>query len=106
MNEERDAIDLGPPASYPGLPAEVTVDGAPYWLVRGSGEEYRLLMAVCPHAGGDVRPHEGIFFCPLHFWTFDGETGVCLNDPDHRLPYRKVIERSGRLYAVGEPCYE
>ncbi|MFB9278970.1 Rieske (2Fe-2S) protein [Cohnella cellulosilytica] len=103
MNDEPYPIDLGPAAAYAALPAEVTVDGTPYWLVRGSGGEYRLLMAVCPHAGGDIRPHENVFYCPLHFWTFHGETGACLNDPDHGLINRGVVVRDDRLYATANP---
>ncbi|WP_276354615.1 Rieske (2Fe-2S) protein [Cohnella caldifontis] len=114
MNEEArgeaggsgtEAADLGFPADYGSFPASVTVDGTPYWLVRGEEEEeYRLLSALCPHAGGDVRAHEGIFFCPLHFWTFDQAEGNCLNVPGERLMRRKVeLREDGRLYAVGLP---
>ncbi|WP_372635600.1 Rieske (2Fe-2S) protein [Cohnella sp.] len=102
MNEERYPIDLGPSSLYASLPAEITVEGSPYWLVRDPEGEYRLLMAVCPHAGGDVRPHEDIFYCPLHFWTFHGKTGGCLSDPGHRLAYRKVAVNNERLYASAE----
>lgn len=98
MNE----IDLGPIDSFTAFPAEITLNGTPYWLVRTSESRYRLLMAVCPHAGGDVRPLNDILFCPLHFWTFNAEDGTCLNDPDERLMTRNVEVREGRLYAIGE----
>jgi len=104
MSEEQYPVDLGPLDRIGELPAEITLDGTPYWLVRGSEGEYRLLMAVCPHAGGDVRPHQDVFFCPLHFWTFHGETGVCLNDPGYRLRHREVVVRNERLYASGGIC--
>ncbi len=103
MNDEPYPIDLGPSEAYAAFPAEVSVDGAPYWLVLGSGGEYRLLLAVCPHAGGDIRPHGNVFYCPLHFWTFHGETGICLNDPGHRLLSREVVARDNRLYAAADP---
>jgi len=94
-------IEIGPLESFTDFPAEVTLEDTPYWLVRTSQGEYRLLLAVCPHAGGDIRPHNDILFCPLHFWTFHSETGVCLNDSDERLMQRDVIFKDNRLYAVG-----
>ncbi len=94
-------IDLGPLETYGSLPAEVIVDGSPYWLVRCGDGEYRLLSGLCPHAGGEVRPMNDVLFCPLHFWTFDARSGDCLNAPDERLMRRRALVESGRLYAVG-----
>jgi nitrite reductase/ring-hydroxylating ferredoxin subunit len=94
---------IGPAADYAELPAQVEVDGTPYWLVRKGEGEYRLLMAVCPHAGGEVRRVDGMFFCPLHFWTFDENEGSCLNVDDERLLRRNVENRDGILYAIGSP---
>ena len=102
MSEELYPIDLGPVTQYEILPVEITAEDSPYWLVRSAEGVYRLLLAVCPHAGGDIRPHEDIFYCPLHFWTFNGETGACLTLSDRRLAYRQVIERNGRLYAAAK----
>lgn len=90
------------PAAYESLPAQVEVDGEPYWLIRPEAGGYLLLSALCPHAGGEVRAMEGTFFCPLHFWTFDLEDGTCTNMPGERLIRRGVEERDGELYAVGE----
>jgi len=100
MNE---GIRIGPAVAYPELPAEVDVGGTPYWLVRREDGRYGLLMAVCPHAGGEVRLLEDQFFCPLHFWTFDRSDGGCLNNPDERLVRLDVEVREGELYAVGSP---
>lgn len=94
-------IELGPIESYGDLPSEITLEQTPFWLVRTSSGEYRLLLAVCPHAGGDIRLLNGVLYCPLHFWTFDPDGGKCLNDPDERLMQRSVVERNGRLFAVG-----
>jgi nitrite reductase/ring-hydroxylating ferredoxin subunit len=95
-------IDLGPLNEFTEFPVEITLEHAPYWLVRTSEGGFRLLLAICPHAGGDIRPLNDVLFCPLHFWTFHAETGVCLNDPDERLMERKVVLRDDRLFAVGE----
>lgn len=95
-------IDLGHIVDYAALPAEVSIDNAPYWLVRCDDGEYRLLSGLCPHAGGEVRPMNGVLFCPLHFWTFDAQSGSCLNMPDDRLMHRSVIIRDGRLIAIGQ----
>ncbi|RKP54011.1 Rieske (2Fe-2S) protein [Cohnella endophytica] len=95
-------IEIGTIDAFGELPAEITLEHTPYWLVRTSAGEYRLLLAVCPHAGGDIRPLNGMLICPLHFWTFDSETGKCLNDPDERLMQRTVLVRDGRLFAIGD----
>lgn len=101
MKEFEQAIDFGPVGAFAELPAQVILEHAPYWLVRTPDGGYRLWLAVCPHAGGEIRPLDGMFFCPLHFWTFDAASGACLHDPEERLLYREVREREGRLYAVG-----
>jgi anthranilate 1,2-dioxygenase ferredoxin component len=98
-----ESYHLGHPADYEQFPASVTLNGAPYWLVRQEEEGYRLLLALCPHAGGDVIAHGNLFFCPLHFWTFDQKDGTCQNVQGERLMQRKVEQTAdGRLYAVGE----
>jgi nitrite reductase/ring-hydroxylating ferredoxin subunit len=94
-------IKLGPVASFTQFPAEITLEHMPYWLVRTSEGEYHLLLAICPHAGGEIRPLNDVLFCPLHFWTFNAENGTCLNDPDERLLRRKVRVLGNDLYAVG-----
>ncbi|CAM3838509.1 Rieske (2Fe-2S) protein [Cohnella lubricantis] len=96
-------IIIGPAGAYGTFPAQIELEGAPYWLVRGEDGRYALLMAICPHAGGEVRLVEGMFFCPLHFWTFDTADGSCLNMQDERLMRRDVEERDGMLYAVSAP---
>jgi nitrite reductase/ring-hydroxylating ferredoxin subunit len=95
-------IEIGPLKSFPTFPVEVTLENTPYWLVLTSTGEYRLLMAICPHAGGDIRPLGDVLYCPLHFWTFNAEDGSCLNDPDERLMRRDVILRDNQLYAIGD----
>ncbi|WP_123041624.1 Rieske (2Fe-2S) protein [Cohnella candidum] len=97
------SIDLGLPEDYAPFPASVTLDGAPYWLVRREEGDYRLFSALCPHAGGDVLVHGNLFFCPLHFWTFDQAEGRCQNVHGERLMERTIEQDAdGRLYAVGE----
>lgn len=95
-------IDLGSADSFAAFPVEVTLEHTPYWLVRTAEGEYRLLLAICPHAGGEIRPMNDVLFCPLHFWTFNAENGTCLNDPDERLMQRKVVVKEGHLIAVGD----
>ncbi|MCD9022960.1 Rieske (2Fe-2S) protein [Cohnella silvisoli] len=94
-------IDLGPLDTFTQLPTEITLENTPYWLVRTSEGEYRLLLAICPHAGGEIRPLNDVLFCPLHFWTFNAEDGTCLNDPDERLMQRKVRIHDNHLFAIG-----
>ncbi|WP_219640339.1 Rieske (2Fe-2S) protein [Cohnella sp. CFH 77786] len=104
MTDEHDqeTVCLGSPEDYGTFPASVTLNGAPYWLVREGETGFRLLSALCPHAGGDVALHGDVFFCPLHFWTFGQPDGDCRNVPGERLMRREVERRGdGRLYAVG-----
>ncbi len=100
MNEQE--IDIGLKESFAELPAAVTIEHDPYWLVCAPEGEFRLLLAICPHAGGEIRPLNDVLFCPLHFWTFDATSGACLNVNDECLMQRKIIEKDGRLYAVGD----
>lgn len=95
-------IELGRLEEYTEFPAQVVLEQKPYLLVLTPEGGFRLLSAICPHAGGDIRPLNEVLFCPLHFWTFDANTGTCLNDPEHRLMQRNVTVRDGRIYAVGE----
>ena len=95
-------IELGLIESFTSFPAEVMLENTPYWLVRTSEGGFRLLLAVCPHAGGEIRPLNDVLFCPLHFWTFNAENGVCLNDPDECLQQRQVIVKESRLFVVGD----
>ncbi|RED63910.1 Rieske (2Fe-2S) protein [Cohnella lupini] len=99
MNEQN--IDIGSTESFSEFPAAVTIEREPYWLVLTPEGEYRLFLAICPHAGGEIRPHNDVLFCPLHFWTFDATSGACLNGNDECLMQRKVVAMDGRLYAVG-----
>lgn len=101
--ESGPSIAIGAPSDFGEFPASLTVEGAPYWLVRRENGGYHLFSALCPHAGGDVSPHGDIFFCPLHFWTFEQYDGVCQSVPGERLLQRKVeVGEDGKLYAVGE----
>jgi nitrite reductase/ring-hydroxylating ferredoxin subunit len=94
--------EVGQPGDFSTFPASVTLEGAPYWLVQEDTGGYRLFSALCPHAGGDVRPHGDQFFCPLHWWTFSQKDGSCTSMDDERLMERRVeLREDGRLYAVG-----
>ncbi|TVX96501.1 Rieske (2Fe-2S) protein [Cohnella terricola] len=101
MKELDNVTDIGSVDDYSDFPAEVLLDNTPYWLVRAPEGGYRLLLAICPHAGGEIRPMNDVLFCPLHFWTFDSETGACVNVPGERLMSRNVIVRDRRLIAEG-----
>ncbi|MDF2958453.1 MAG: Rieske (2Fe-2S) domain protein [Paenibacillus sp.] len=81
------------------LPKEITIDGELYYLNKaGEQDEYVLLSSTCPHAGGTVMSHENMLYCPLHMWTFDSQTGQCLNASSYCLDSWKVEAREdGRL---------
>lgn len=93
-------IDLGEQSAFPDLPAKIDIGHDPYWLVKTSNGEYRLLSGICPHAGGEIRLVDGgVLLCPLHFWTFDTVSGDCTSVPGERLLLRQVTVSNGRLIA-------
>ncbi|PZD95824.1 Rieske (2Fe-2S) protein [Paenibacillus sambharensis] len=91
-------VTLGKPESFERLPAEVTVEGREYYLTRHEGA-YVLLSRRCPHAGYTVEVEGGELFCPLHGWTFDMESGQCLNVKSAALASYKVAVCDGVLVA-------
>jgi len=95
-------LAIGPADQFTELPLALELEGQPYWLVRGADGQLSLLLAICPHAGGEVLFANGDFYCPLHFWTFDGCTGECTSRDDERLMRREVSIEDGILYAVGD----
>lgn len=92
---------IGPAAMLGDEPVAVELSGRPYWLVRGPDGAPLLLLALCPHAGGDVLLAGGELYCPLHFWSFDCRTGECMSRDDERLMRRRVALEDGILYATG-----
>ncbi|MFD0717526.1 Rieske (2Fe-2S) protein [Paenibacillus sp. GCM10027626] len=94
---------LGKIADFPEFPAEVTIDHDSYFILREEGGEageavYRLVSAICPHAGGYVRPYNGELICPLHFWSFDAVTGESTNMPGEALECQPLEVVDGELF--------
>ena len=89
-------VDIGPVENFTTLPAEFTVEGKRYFLVR-SEEHWVALSAVCPHKGGDVVDQGDVFSCPQHGWTFDKQSGRCLNVSRAALEPIPVQNQDGRL---------
>lgn len=77
-------ITIGTVEAFTSFPAEVTVEGKPYFLLK-EGEGYALLSRRCPHAGDTVELEDGEFVCWMHGWTFEMHTGRCHNVPSARL---------------------
>ncbi|WP_217594742.1 Rieske (2Fe-2S) protein [Cohnella sp. GbtcB17] len=94
-------IPLGPADMLTDAPLSIELDGKPYWLTQEADGTIVLLLAFCPHAGGEVLLADGDFYCPLHYWTFDGRSGECTNRGDERLMRRNVELVDGQLYASG-----
>ncbi|MFD2329960.1 Rieske (2Fe-2S) protein [Cohnella sp. GCM10020058] len=94
-------ILLGPAEMFTGSPLSLELDGTPYWLTKDEDGRMLLLLSFCPHAGGEVLLADGDFYCPLHYWTFDGRSGACTNRGDERLMRRDVELVDGQLFACG-----
>ncbi|BBH21589.1 hypothetical protein Back11_29340 [Paenibacillus baekrokdamisoli] len=94
---------IGRVEDYPLLPAAVTVDNDPFFIVhanvRAKDEPplYKLVSAICPHAGGTVRPLEGELICPLHYWSFDASTGASTNVPGEQLACSPLVVHEGQF---------
>ncbi|AJY73710.1 Rieske (2Fe-2S) protein [Paenibacillus beijingensis] len=92
-------ITLGAVDAFTAFPAEVQLGNRLYFLLKKE-EEYRLVSSICPHAGYTVEVEDGELVCPLHGWSFDTQTGACLNVPSKELAPYDVVVREGRLVAL------
>lgn len=92
-------------------------------LYRGEDGRPHLLDAHCPHLGAHLavggRVEQDCIRCPFHGWSFDGESGKCVDVPygDTRIPPKAkarsypTLERNHMIWAWyhakdGEPFYE
>src|SRR5262249_12878279 len=91
---------IGTEADFGQLPAEVVIGNHYYYLVKEDQDGFRLVSRVCPHAGGEVHydQQDQLMFCPLHYWIFDAQSGVCTNVPGACLSTVPVQVENGILY--------
>ena len=76
-------------------------DGQPDIIIRDSSGKLRAFSAVCTHAGCTVGYQSGQIVCPCHGGVYDAGTGAVVSGPPPApLTQRKVLESSGRIYAV------
>lgn len=90
---------IGTTAEITEFPAAVKLDNEPYYIVDttkpGDGQRaYKLVAATCPHIGGLMRPQGDELVCPLHFWSFDIETGESTNVPGEQISCQPVEIRN------------
>ncbi|MBW7461138.1 Rieske (2Fe-2S) protein [Paenibacillus sepulcri] len=93
---------IGHVDDFTSFPASVTIDRDPYFIIQTTGQEdapseYKLVSAICPHAGGVVRPWENELICPLHYWSFDSTTGQSTNVPGEQLDCRPIQIHEGQF---------
>lgn len=93
---------IGSVLDFTDFPASITIDNDPYFILRKlcKGDEqptYKLVSAICPHAGGEVRPLENELICPLHYWSFDAGTGESTNVPGEQLECRPIEIHNGQF---------
>ncbi|RXZ77853.1 Rieske (2Fe-2S) protein [Paenibacillaceae bacterium] len=94
MNE----VVIGHETQFNQLPAEIEIGRESYFLVKNE-QAYLLISRICPHAGYYVEQENDVFYCPLHGWAFDADTGACLNVPSAKLASYEVFVRDGNLIA-------
>jgi thiosulfate dehydrogenase [quinone] large subunit len=103
-----------------GLPAGAVLLGASSQVPRGKAALYRdpsdgqadivvrqsdggltSCSAICTHAGCQVEYANGSLYCPCHGSVFNSRTGAVERGPANQpLAVKRVVERSGRIYAV------
>lgn len=94
---------IGKVEDYQQFPAAVNIDNDPFFIVHSNvrakdeAPAYKLVSAVCPHAGGTVRPLEGELICPLHYWSFDASTGASTNVPGEQLDCQPLTIQDGHF---------
>ncbi|RAP75444.1 Rieske (2Fe-2S) protein [Paenibacillus montanisoli] len=104
MSETINYRVIGNVEDYTEFPANVKLNNQPYYIVeapRKDDEEqrYNLISAICPHAGGIVRPHLNELICPLHYWCFDKATGESTNVPGEELDCYPLEIQDGKFMA-------
>jgi thiosulfate dehydrogenase [quinone] large subunit len=76
-------------------------NGSPDIVIRQSNGGLVAYSAVCTHAGCTVGYEGGLIVCPCHGATYDPQSGAVIGGPaPEPLAPRKVIERSGEIYAL------
>jgi Rieske Fe-S protein len=76
--------------------------GDPAVVVQPNAGRFVAFDVVCPHQGCTVGYASGLFVCPCHGSTFNGETGAVLKGPATSGLTRIAIAEGpdGNLYAV------
>ncbi|MFC4809236.1 Rieske (2Fe-2S) protein [Paenibacillus sp. GCM10023250] len=102
MSEQHSVKIIGSVDDFGAFPAHVKVDNEPHYIVEaprkdGEPQRYNLISAICPHAGGMVRPHLNELVCPLHYWCFDLATGEATNIPGEQLACTPLEIEDGRF---------
>ncbi|MCS3655564.1 Rieske 2Fe-2S domain-containing protein [Salinibacter ruber] len=96
--ENTDVVEVGKKLERGGVKS-VDINEKSYYLERKESGEYVLLSKVCPHMGGEVNCEEDAYRCPLHGWTFERESGECVNVKGEKLSTYPVWEEEGSIIA-------
>ncbi|HEY3763756.1 MAG TPA: TQO small subunit DoxD [Gaiellales bacterium] len=98
------AVRLGPSSAVRADAATIyrdPSDGSPDILIRHGDGSLAAFSAVCTHAGCQVGYGSGVIACPCHGSEFSASTGAVLRGPAVTpLATKRVVERSGSIYAV------
>jgi nitrite reductase/ring-hydroxylating ferredoxin subunit len=83
-----------------GKSVEVEVGNLPLFLHRRGGEVFATGV-YCPHADVRLDPRNcfgDLLICKAHGYKSDIRTGVCLNEPDLKLPTYPVVLEEGAVW--------
>ena len=74
-------------ASNSGDYFTITINNDPLVVVRGEDNQLRVMSNVCAHRGhllveGSGHIEHGLFRCPLHFWSYDIDSGSLKHSPE------------------------
>lgn len=84
----------------PGQALKVDLAGQGVLLIK-DGDQVHASSSVCIHRGGDLSSGEmqgSIITCPLHFWKFDLNDGICVQVPSVKLKTFPVKLENGLVW--------
>jgi thiosulfate dehydrogenase [quinone] large subunit len=98
------AVRIGSSAQLPRNQGALYTDPGdqqPDIIVRQSDGSLTAFSAICTHAGCQVGYQGGQIQCPCHGGVYNARTGAVEGGPPPApLPPRRVLERSGAIYAI------
>tara|TARA_B110000196_G_scaffold270642_1_gene245753 strand:- start:7401 stop:9257 length:1857 start_codon:yes stop_codon:yes gene_type:complete len=93
-------VCLGPITLLQNLPKLIDIEDEPYILTKDDSGNPLLYSAICPHQSNIVKDlKKDEWRCPSHEWTFNPDSGKCINSPTSSLDKIEIKIQKNLLYA-------